>query len=105
MDELVPIPRENWADLRDLFRTNWPAHELPHNVVQNYIDWIQIDAKIANLQVFSLNGGWRSEGTFIIIVSEFIGLIDQSLTSLLAGSLRAVLLHARRVKRQLATSP
>ncbi|KAL9707539.1 hypothetical protein quinque_011057 [Culex quinquefasciatus] len=67
MDELVPIPRENWTDLRDLFRTNWPAHELPHNVFQNYIDWIQIDAKIANLQVFSLNGAWRSDGTFIII--------------------------------------
>ncbi|XP_039438366.1 uncharacterized protein LOC120419668 [Culex pipiens pallens] len=67
MDELVPISRENWTDLRDLFRTNWPTHELPHNVVQNYIDWIQIDAKIAHLQVFSLNGTWRSNGTFIII--------------------------------------
>ena len=99
MDELVPIPKENWAELRDLFRINWPEHELPHNVVQNYIDWNQIDTKLTHFEVFSLNETWRLNGTFILIVSEITYLIDPSLSSFIVGSLRAVLLHTGRVKR------
>lgn len=69
-DTLVRIPANVWEQLRDLFRQDWPRHEIAYNNVQNYIRWIERDPQIsATLLVYSLNGNWRQTGTYIIIVS------------------------------------
>ena len=67
-DVLEPIPSEDWPELRDLFRMDWPKHEVPFNTIQNYINWVQIDQRIMHLQVFSLNGSWRQNGTYLVVV-------------------------------------
>ena len=68
-DRLVEIPRSDWEEWRDLYKRDWPRHEIGFNVVQNYIDWSKHDRKIKDLVLYSLNGSWRENGTFVIIVS------------------------------------
>lgn len=72
--KLVPIPRADWPQLRDLFKGNDLANEIPSNAIQNYIEWTSIDPKIRHLEILSLNDSWQQNGTFIISVS-----INQSL--------------------------
>ncbi|XP_019559658.3 uncharacterized protein LOC109428387 [Aedes albopictus] len=66
-DELKPIAREDWPALRDMFKTEWPKHEIGYNTIQNYINWVAIDPKIKNLEVLGLNDGWRENGTYIVV--------------------------------------
>uniref|UniRef100_A0A182M339 N-acetyltransferase domain-containing protein n=1 Tax=Anopheles culicifacies TaxID=139723 RepID=A0A182M339_9DIPT len=67
-DTLVRIPANAWEQLRDLYRQDWPRHEIAYNNVQNYIRWVERDPPIsATLIVYSLNGSWRQNGTYIII--------------------------------------
>ncbi|KAL9707060.1 hypothetical protein quinque_010578 [Culex quinquefasciatus] len=66
-DVLEQIPCENWPELRDLFRVEWPTHEVAFNTIQNYINWIKIDPRIKHLQVVSLSGSWRENGTYLIV--------------------------------------
>ncbi|KAL9707059.1 hypothetical protein quinque_010577 [Culex quinquefasciatus] len=66
-DKLVPIPCEHWPELRDLYRAEWPKHEVAFNTIQNYINWVKIDPRIRNLEVVSLNGSWRQNGTYLVL--------------------------------------
>uniref|UniRef100_A0A182T8E3 N-acetyltransferase domain-containing protein n=1 Tax=Anopheles maculatus TaxID=74869 RepID=A0A182T8E3_9DIPT len=67
-DTLVRIPASAWEQLRDLYRQDWPRHEIAFNNVQNYVRWIERDPHIsATLIVYSLNGNWRQNGTYVII--------------------------------------
>lgn len=70
-DELKPIAREDWPALRDLFKKDWPKHEIGYNTIQNYINWVAIDPKIKSLEVLGLNDNWRENGTFIVVVCVF----------------------------------
>ncbi|XP_019550971.3 uncharacterized protein LOC109420951 isoform X1 [Aedes albopictus] len=66
-DELTPIAPRHWPELRDLFKVDWPRHEIAHSTVQNYINWNAIDPRIKQLEVLTLNDSWRQSGTYIII--------------------------------------
>ncbi|XP_055593801.1 uncharacterized protein LOC129748220 [Uranotaenia lowii] len=66
-DKLVQIPASEWHELRDLFVVEWPSHEIAYYTIQNYIDWFAIDPEIKNLQILSLNGDWRDNGTYLIV--------------------------------------
>ncbi|XP_053673040.1 uncharacterized protein LOC128723336 [Anopheles nili] len=67
-DSLVRIPTNAWDQLRDLYKEDWPRHEIAYNNVHNYIRWIEREPQIsATLIVCSLNDSWRENGTYIII--------------------------------------
>uniref|UniRef100_A0A182QV71 N-acetyltransferase domain-containing protein n=1 Tax=Anopheles farauti TaxID=69004 RepID=A0A182QV71_9DIPT len=80
-DALVRIPASAWEQLRDLYRQDWPRHEIAFNNVQNYIRWIEHDPQISTtLLVYSLNGTWRQNGTYIIVdhTDMFVYTLDTS---------------------------
>ncbi|XP_052867888.1 uncharacterized protein LOC128273869 [Anopheles cruzii] len=83
-DRLKPIPRCDWEEWRDLYKRDWPRHELAYNTVQNYINWSKRDGKIKDLVIYSLNGSWRENGTYVIIdrIELYIWTMDESLVSL-----------------------
>ena len=70
--KLVEIESKDWKELRDLFLVDWPQHILGYSIVNNYIEWTEKSEghQIANLKVFSVDGDWRRDGTFIVIVSS-----------------------------------
>ncbi|KXJ80087.1 hypothetical protein RP20_CCG026855 [Aedes albopictus] len=82
--KLVPISRADWPKLRDPFKGNDLANEIPFNAIQNYIEWAQIDPKIRHLKILSLDDSWRENGTFIISDRHelFFFTLDPSLESL-----------------------
>lgn len=71
-NQLVEIALKDWKELRDLFLVNWPHHILGYSIVNNYIEWTEKSEgrQIANLKVLSVDGDWRRDGTFIVIVSS-----------------------------------
>ncbi|XP_052899379.1 uncharacterized protein LOC128305807 [Anopheles moucheti] len=83
-DCLVEIPRNDWEEWRDLYKRDWPRHEIAFNLVQNYIDWSKRDRKIKDLVLYSLNGSWRENGTFVIIdrIELYMYTLDESLDTL-----------------------
>ncbi|XP_053661853.1 uncharacterized protein LOC128711012 [Anopheles marshallii] len=83
-DRLVEIPRNDWEEWRDLYKRDWPRHEIAFNLVQNYIDWSKRDRKIKDLALYSLNGTWRENGTFVIIdrIDLYMHTLDESLDTL-----------------------
>ncbi|XP_049548227.1 uncharacterized protein LOC125959446 [Anopheles darlingi] len=83
-DHLVEIPRCNWEEWRDLYKREWPRHELAYNLVQNYIDWSKHDRKIKDLTIYSLNGSWRENGTYVVIdrIDLYVYTLDESLECL-----------------------
>jgi hypothetical protein len=69
-DELVEIKPSEWIELRDLFLLNWPDNHVAWHTINNYISWYRKEPKIENLKIFSLNGSWRSDGTYVVRVSQ-----------------------------------
>lgn len=69
-DNLVEIPTKNWRELRDLFAPNWPKNHIAWHTINNYINWFRIEPGLENLKIYSLNGAWRGDGTFVVIVSR-----------------------------------
>lgn len=65
-DRLVKIPATCWNELRDLYQFD---HHIAFHIVNNYIIWYQKDQNIKDLEILSLNGEWKSDGTFLIVVS------------------------------------
>ncbi|GAB0093401.1 uncharacterized protein DMENIID0001_084960 [Sergentomyia squamirostris] len=68
MDRLVSIPREDLPALRDLYKIDWPKHSFIYTTINQYILWLDIDPKIENLNFWSLNGSWQTDGTVIMKV-------------------------------------
>ena len=68
-DKLVEIPPRDWNELREMFSSNWPEHHVAWHTIYNYINWFRIEPNIKQLKVFSLNGEWRCDGTYVIVVS------------------------------------
>lgn len=69
-DKLVEIPQYSLIKLRNLFKANWPAHISAYYLIDNYMTWLERVNNIKNLKILSLNGEWRKDGTFVIIVSK-----------------------------------
>ena len=67
-DELVLIPQNDWPLLRDLYESNWPENLVGFSTIDNYIRWYQKDPEIKNLSIYSLNGNWRVDGIFLVVV-------------------------------------
>lgn len=67
---LVKIPDQDWVELRDIFVNNWPEHILGYSIVNNFIELREktTEDHRRNLKFYSLDGDWRSDGTFLVIV-------------------------------------
>lgn len=68
-NRLVPLPRSDWPALRNLYRRDWPKHLLGYQLVDGFIRWIALEPGIVDLEIFSLNGDWMGDGTFVAAVS------------------------------------
>lgn len=69
-DKLVEIPQYSLIKLRNLFKANWPDHIAAYYLIDNYMTWLERVNNIKNLKIYSLDGEWRKDGTFVIIVSN-----------------------------------
>lgn len=66
--KLVEIPREEWNNLRDLYKVDWPRNLVGFYTVDNFMKWTGKDPSIKNLKAFSLDGDY-TDGTFLFVVS------------------------------------
>lgn len=68
-DKLVEIPPKDWIELRDIFLLNWPENHVAWHTINNFVNWFRMKPDIKDLKVYSLNGLWRNDGTYAIVVS------------------------------------
>lgn len=81
--QLLEISPTDWPVLRDMFADIWPKHILGYSIVRNFIEWHEKYNNIRNLKLYSLDGDWQSDGTFLAIVSICrLGILSSFLTSL-----------------------
>ncbi|KFB49109.1 AGAP008627-PA-like protein [Anopheles sinensis] len=66
-DRLCIIPPAEWVELRDLYLVDWPEHHVAYTTIDNYIRWYAKDCEIKNLAIYSLNGTWRKDGTYLVV--------------------------------------
>lgn len=68
-DKLVEVKTCDWIELRDVFLLNWPENHIAWHTINNYVNWFRMEPNIRDIKIFSLNGCWRSDGTYVIVVS------------------------------------
>ena len=66
-DKLVEIPASEWLKLRDLYADR-KTQASAYYTIQNYISWHEQNSEL-NIKLYSLNGEWQVDGTFLINVS------------------------------------
>uniref|UniRef100_A0A182QYH6 GCN5-related N-acetyltransferase Rv2170-like domain-containing protein n=1 Tax=Anopheles farauti TaxID=69004 RepID=A0A182QYH6_9DIPT len=83
-DLLVEVPPRDWKAWRDLFKLDWPRHEVAYNLIDNYTTWHEHGVDLRGLKVYSLNGEWAQNGTYVIIDREemFLYTMDSTLDTL-----------------------
>lgn len=65
---LVEIQRNDWKILLELYAEN-KTDSTGYRTIQNYMRWIEKNSEL-DIKFFSLDGDWKTDGTFIIIVSR-----------------------------------
>jgi hypothetical protein len=65
---LVKISGAELSELKEYCKVDWPLHIITYNTIKNFInrfdkfpEWKEI------VSFWSLNGGWRSHASFVII--------------------------------------
>uniref|UniRef100_A0AAG5DG92 GCN5-related N-acetyltransferase Rv2170-like domain-containing protein n=1 Tax=Anopheles atroparvus TaxID=41427 RepID=A0AAG5DG92_ANOAO len=84
VDQLLEISPRDWKEWRDLYKTDWPRHEVSYNLIQNYIDWMGHGVDLKEVVAYSLNGEWAKDGTYILIDRSemFMYSLDSTLARL-----------------------
>jgi hypothetical protein len=68
-NSLVEIPINSLPILRDKFKVEWPSHIIAYSVIDNLISRFTNNPKSKEIvKVFSLNGDWESDGTFVAVM-------------------------------------
>uniref|UniRef100_A0A182MZ92 GCN5-related N-acetyltransferase Rv2170-like domain-containing protein n=1 Tax=Anopheles dirus TaxID=7168 RepID=A0A182MZ92_9DIPT len=77
------LPRD-WKAWRDLYKSDWPRHEVAYNLIDNYITWHEHSVDLQGLVLYSLNGQWAQNGTYVIIDrgEMFLYTLDSTLDAL-----------------------
>lgn len=84
-DKLIEVPQYSLIKFRNMFKANWPSHITAYYLIENYMEWLEKVNNIKNLKIYSLNGEWRKDGTFVIIVSCLVSLyLPAAITQLLS---------------------
>lgn len=67
------IPINEWPELRDLFKKDWPNNALPYHLIENFLEWRKKDSEYVdkNIEINCLNGDW-TDGTFYALVRLYI---------------------------------
>lgn len=74
-NSLIKIERSDWKELRDLFADR-KIYSCSFNLLQTLIDWINLNPDLP-IEIYSLNGSWKSDGIFLVNVNEsFIIIAD-----------------------------
>ncbi|XP_058447483.1 uncharacterized protein LOC131427917 [Malaya genurostris] len=73
-DKLVNLSIFDLEELESVLRRYGDRFEIWYRTVQNYLNWLRVDPDIVDLQIISLNGNWRNDGTFVIIDCSYIYL-------------------------------
>lgn len=68
-NKLVEVYENDWIDLRNLYRAQWPKNIVTYYILDNFIGWVKQQPGFKHLHVYSLNGDW-TDGTFALIVSD-----------------------------------
>jgi len=55
-------------ELQELYLQDWPKHCVGYFWLDNYLRWLSKNPLIKYLKFFTLNGDWRSDGLFILVV-------------------------------------
>ncbi|XP_037805749.1 uncharacterized protein LOC119599895 isoform X1 [Lucilia sericata] len=63
LNKLVEIPANKWPVLRDLY-TKRKDRAACYNLLQSFISWKNKEPEL-ELTIYSLNGDWEADGTFI----------------------------------------
>ncbi len=75
-NQLVKIDSENWEQLKSIYLPETPETILGLSTIKNYIRWKRNDPQIDNnFVIYSLNGDW-TDGTFAVVVSFYLLLVD-----------------------------
>lgn len=62
-NKLVEIPENKWSILRDLYVERKDRASC-YNLLQTFMNWKNKEPEL-NLNIYSLNGEWESDGTFV----------------------------------------
>ncbi|XP_011213763.2 uncharacterized protein LOC105233385 [Bactrocera dorsalis] len=64
----VLIPAAEWADLRDVYRQDWPKNAYSFNVLENYIQLARKDPELCKrgVRIWSIDNNWREHGIYIL---------------------------------------
>lgn len=68
INKLVEIPPNKWPALRDLYIKR-KDNAACYNLLQTFIKWKDNDSEMP-VTIYSLNGDWESDGTFIAQVNK-----------------------------------
>jgi hypothetical protein len=71
VDELVEIPQHDLLELKNKFKNDWPNHIMAYYLLENYLHWLDFPRSNEQFKIYNLNGDWKTNATFIIIVSFF----------------------------------
>lgn len=63
---LVEISRSEWKNLLELYKHR-KLESNGYGLINNYIKWVSEDEKV-DVKIYSLDGEWQSDGTFVMIV-------------------------------------
>lgn len=67
--ELTEIPLEDFPTLRDLFKIDPPKHIVSFATIQTFLKKCEKNpGNVRKFDIFSLNNGWKSDGTYVIHV-------------------------------------
>lgn len=63
---LIEIPRNDWTSLLEIYseKKRDPAG---YSTIKNYINWMEQNPELG-IKCYSLDGDWKTDGTYIIIV-------------------------------------
>lgn len=70
MNNLCEISCENWPELRDLYKINWPRFISSYSLIDTFIDWKAKGCQDVSYKIFSCDEKWREHGTYFIDVSK-----------------------------------
>lgn len=73
-DHLVEIPPDQWPRLRDMYRRDWPANIIGCYTVDTFLRWIEQSTAVKHVAIYSLNGDWDDDGTYVCVVSVSVDL-------------------------------
>lgn len=54
--------------LQKLYLQDWPKHCVGYFWLDNYLRWLDKDPQLKHLAFYTLNGDWRRDGLFLLVV-------------------------------------